>query len=391
MQAQGLLDDPKRSATVTSVARLIDRLGFVQLDSINIVDRAHHLTLAARLEAYHPNHLTRLLERRRSLFEHWTHDTSAIPTAFFPHWKPRFARNRASWCERGWVRSRLGEDPEGVIAHVLRRIRDEGPLMSKDFEDDRKGKGSSWWGWKPQKTALEYLWSSGRLAIAGRRNFHKVYDLTERVLPDSHAIPAPSPEEHLEWACSSALERLSVASPGEIARFWMAVRPAEAKRWCAAAEAEGRIVAVQVEPKDGSRPQRPYALFDYERHLRLARPPPAGIRLFSPFDPVIRDRRKLLRLFGFDYRFEAFVPASQRRWGYYVLPLLEGDRFVGRLDAKLHRDREVLEVRRLYWEGGIRPTRRRLGALKDGLAILAGRTGARSIQLPQRGRPRARK
>jgi uncharacterized protein YcaQ len=384
MQAQGLLDDPTRRATPASLAKLIGRLGFVQLDSINIVDRAHHLTLATRLEAYRPELLTRLLEGKRSLFEHWTHDASAIPTSFFPHWKPRFERHGASWCERGWVKRRLGDDPEGVIAHVLHRVRSEGPLMSKDFEDDRKGEREAWWGWKPQKTALEYLWGSGRLSVAGRRNFHKVYDLTERVFPELCAVPAPSAEEHLEWACHSALERLCVATPGEIARFWMALRPAQAGHWCAGAEAEGRITAVHVEAEDGSRPQKAFALPDYERRLRRAPPPPPGIRLLSPFDPVIRDRRKLLRLFGFDYRFEAFVPATQRRWGYYVLPLLEADRLVGRLDAKHHRNREALEVKKLLWEDGVRPTRRRLRALKDGLAILAERIGARSIELPTR-------
>jgi uncharacterized protein YcaQ len=382
MHAQGLLDDPKRRATPASLAKLIQRLGFVQLDSINIVDRAHHLTLATRLEAYRPEHLTRLLEIKRSLFEHWTHDTSAIPTAFFPHWKPRFERYHGSWRERGWVKSRMGEDPEGVIAHVLDRIHREGPLMSKDFEHDRKGKRASWWGWKPQKAALEYLWRSGTLSIAGRRNFHKIYDLTERAFPELHAAPAPAAEEHLEWACSSALERLCVATPGEIARFWMAVRPAQASEWCAAAEAEDRLAAVHIASADGSRPQKAYALPDYQRRLRRAPPPPQGIRLLSPFDPVIRDRRKLLRLFGFDYRFEAFVPAAQRRWGYYVLPLLEADGFVGRLDAKYHRDRGTLEVRKLYWEDGIRPAKRRLRALQDGLAILAERIGARSIELP---------
>jgi uncharacterized protein YcaQ len=382
MRAQGLLDDPTRRATPATVSKVIECLGFVQLDSINIVDRAHHLTLAARLEAYRPQHLARLLEGKRSLFEHFTHDCSAIPTRFFPHWKPRFESYRARWRDRGWVKSRMGDDPDGVIAHVLDRIHREGPLMSQNFEHDRKGKSASWWGWKPQKTALEYLWLSGTLSIAGRRNFHKVYDLTERVLPDLHAAPAPSFEEHLEWACTSALERLGVATPGEIARFWQAVRPDLTTQWCRKAEAEGRIAAVQVAAEDGSRPRKAYALPDYQRSLRRATSAPKRIRLLSPFDPVIRDRQRLRRLFGFDYRFEAFVPAAQRRWGYYVLPLLEGEHFVGRLDAKHHRHRETFQVKTLYWEPEVKAGKQRLRRLQEALAILAERIGARSIELP---------
>jgi uncharacterized protein YcaQ len=382
MRAQGLLDDPARRATPATVSKVIERLGFVQLDSINIVDRAHHLTLASRLEAYRPQHLTRLLEGKRSLFEHFTHDCSAIPTLFFPHWKPRFEGYRARWRDRGWVKSRMGDDPDGVIAHVLDRIHREGPLMSKNFEHDRKGKSAAWWGWKPQKTALEYLWLSGTLSIAGRRNFHKVYDLTERVFPDLQAAPTPSFDEHLEWACTSALERLGVATPGEIARFWQAVRPDLTTKWCRKAEAEGRITAVHVAAEDSSRLRKAYALPDYQQSLRRAPAAPEGIRLLSPFDPVIRDRRRLRRLFDFDYRFEAFVPAPQRRWGYYVLPLLEGERFVGRLDAKHHRHRETFEVKTLYWEPRVRAGKQRLRRLQEALAVLAKRIGARSIELP---------
>ncbi len=382
MQAQGLLDDPHRKANPKSLARVIDGLGFVQMDSINVVDRAHHLTLAARLYDYEPRHFTHLLERRRSLFEHWTHDASAIPTAWYRHWKPRFKRFGQSDRYQRWIKRRLGPDSKKIIAHVKRRLRREGPLMSKDFEAPEGVKRSSWWGWTPHKTALEYLWQTGVVTVSARENFNKVYDLTERVFPDLARLRMPGAREQTEWACSTAMERLVVAAAGEVSDFWDDVKPAAAAEWCGSAERKGDLVGVQIEDAVGGRTRPGYALPDWEKRLARAPAPPGGLRLLSPFDPVVRDRRRLERRFGFDYRFEAFVPPKKRIWGYYVLPILEGDRLVGRLDPKLHRDRETLEVKSLYWEPGVRETRARRRALEETLGVLARRVDATTIDLP---------
>jgi uncharacterized protein YcaQ len=384
MQAQGLLDDPRRTAGVASLGRLIDRLGYVQVDSINVVDRGHHLTLAARLHGYRPGHLSQLLEQRRSLFEHWTHDASVIPSRWYAHWKPRFRRFDQSSSYRRWIETRMGPDHAKTVAHVKRRLRREGPLMSKAFEAPEGVKRGKWWGWTPQKAALELLWRTGAVTIAGRENFHKIYDLSERVLPELVGIRTPGKRQQLEWACGEAIERLVVASSGEIAEFFAAVTPREAAAWCRKAEGQGKIVAVEVEDARGGRRRAGYALPDWQSRLARCPAAPAGLRLLSPFDPVIRDRRRLERRFGFEYRFEAFVPSARRKWGYYVLPILEGDRFVGRLDPKLHRDRETLEVRHLYWEPGIRPTRARKRALEEALSVLGSRVGATALELPGR-------
>lgn len=383
MQAQGLLDDPKRKASPAALARIIERLGFVQLDTINVVDRAHHLTLATRLHDYQPRQLEHLLERRRSLFEHWTHDASAIPTTWYRHWKPRFKRLEDSPRTARWIRKRIGPEPQKLLAQVKRRLRREGPLMSKDFEPAAGVKRGSWWGWTPHKTALEVLWLTGVATISGRQSFNKVYDLTERVFPDLARVRTPGAREQTLWACSTAMERLVVATPKEIADFWHDVKAADATAWCERAEKKGELVAVEVEDARGGEKRAAYALPDWERRLARAPAPPGGLRLVSPFDPVVRDRQRLERRFGFDYRFEAFVPPAQRVWGYYVLPILEGDRFVGRLDPKLHRDRQTLEVRSLHWEPGVRPTAARRRALDDALGVLARRVGATTIDLPQ--------
>jgi len=381
MAAQGLLDDPGRDASPRAVAALVERLGFVQLDSINVVDRAHHLTLAARLEGYRPEHLTHLLEKRRSLFEHWTHDASVIPTGWLPYWKPRFRRFARSERSAKWMRSRIGEDPRAVLRSVRRRLRREGPLMTRDFELDPDQPRGSWWGWTPHKTALECLWRQGRVMISGRRGFDKIYDLTERVFPDLSKQRSPGPRAYREWACRTAIERLGVAAPGEIAHFWDAVKQADASAWCREAERRGEIVAVEVEDATGDKRRPAFAVADWEDRLARAAAPPAGMRILSPFDPVVRDRRRLARRFGFDYRFEAFVPPAKRRYGYYVLPLLEGDVLVGRIDPKLYRDRETLEIRRIHWEHGIGLTPARRRALDDALALLARRLGAREIDI----------
>ncbi len=382
MDAQGLLEDPRRAAGPAALGRLIDRLGFVQLDSINVIDRGHHLTLGTRLHAYRPRHLEHLLERKRSLFEHWTHDASAIPTSWYPHWKPRFRRFRESPRYRRWLETRIGPEPQKTIRRVKGRLRREGPLMSKDFEPPAGVKRESWWGWTPHKTALEFLWHTGEVTIAGRENFNKVYDLTDRVHPELARVRCPGPRQHVEWACETAMQRLAVATPGELADFWKTIGPAEAKAWCQRAERAGRIVPVEIEDAADGRARAAYAAADWQERLARAPEPPSALRLLGPFDPVIRDRRRLQRRFGFEYSFEAFVPSKKRIWGYYVLPILEGDRFVGRLDPKLHRDEQRLEVKRLDWESGVRDTRKRRRDLEDALAVLADRVGAVRVDLP---------
>ncbi|HVF57738.1 MAG TPA: crosslink repair DNA glycosylase YcaQ family protein [Pyrinomonadaceae bacterium] len=382
MDAQGLLADPTRPATRATLRRLVEQMGFVQLDSINVVERAQHLTLASRSDAYRREHFAHLLEKDRRLFEHWTHDASAVPVKWFAHWKPRFARERERIRSHPWWRQRMGDEPERVIDHVRERIAREGPLRSKDFEHDGRGESSAWWGWKPQKAALEFLWSTGELMVARRESFQKVYDLTGRVFPEQHAAAQPTEQEHVEWACSTALERLVIATPKELSDFWNAVGIAQAKTWCEEALRAGRVTPVVVESLGGAKPRPAYALPGWEKRLRKLPAPPERTRLLCPFDPVLRDRARALRLFGFDYRFEAFVPGPKRQYGYYVLPILEGDRLVGRLDPKFHRDRGLLEIRRVFWEPGVKPTRARREKLEEAAARLAQFVGAKQTGWP---------
>ena len=361
--AQGLLDDPRGRVTADRLYNLIERMGFVQIDSINVVERAHHLTLVSRLQNYRPSLFDRLLERERRLFEHWTHDASAVPTIWYPYWWSRFERYRRKVLDHPWWKERIGSDPDLTIAHVRERLAREGPLMTRDFEDTRDdGADRSWWGWTPQKAALEYLWRTGEAAVVGRVNFHKVYDLAERALPEAHSAPRPTAEEHLDWACRTAIERLGLASADEVAAFWRAADLPDVRAWCERAAAREEIAPVQVEAMDGA-VRKAYAVPDWEERAAALPPAPPRIRLLSPFDPILRDRKRSLRLFGFDYRFEAFVPAPQRRYGYYVLPFLWRDRIAGRADLKSERATGELVVRAFHREDGVRPS----GALDDAL------------------------
>ncbi|MDA1008733.1 MAG: winged helix DNA-binding domain-containing protein [Planctomycetota bacterium] len=374
LHLQGLSAQPSQSST-KKVSDLVHRLGYLQIDSINALERAHHLILGTRLDGYKPAHLAHGLEQSRNLFEHWTHDACAIPTIWFDHWKHRFARYEISVKESAWWQSHFRGDPATYLRRTLARIRREGPLRARDFEppDDHRSQG--WWEWHPDKAALEHLWRSGRLAVVRRDRFEKVYDLMERVIPDAHATERSDEGAHLDWACREAIARIGIGTPAEIARFMAAVSLSEARMWCAAAVKRGELIEVLVESANGERPSKCVALCDWKKFARA--PIDDRIVPLCPFDPVVRERARVSRLFGFDYRFEAFTPAAKREFGYYVLPLLEGDKFIGRIDPKFDRASETLIVRGPWWEDGVKANAARMTRLELAIDRLALQIGAK--------------
>jgi uncharacterized protein YcaQ len=376
LERQGLSSPPSRSLDKSALLNLIDKLGFVQIDSIATVERAHHMILFSRSQTYRREHLQQLLEKDRELFEHWTHDASVIPSAFFRYWKHRFRRREAVIDER-W-RKWQGENFDRAFEETYQRIVESGPIMSREMKvDDHKSGG--WWNWHPNKTALEYYWHTGKLAISGRVNFQKVYDLTERVLPRHHYEPEVGHEEFVDWACRGALQRLGFATHGEIAAFWALVTPQEAKEWVDAHRDE--LVEVVIESANGSRPRAAYALTGFPDHLGDIPEPPARVRVLSPFDPLLRDRNRAERLFNFNYRIEIFVPEPQRQYGYYVFPLIEADRMIGRIDMKADRKAASLDVRRLWLEPGVRASSGRLEKLEAELVRVARFAGVERVNL----------
>lgn len=353
---------------------LVD-LGFVQVDSVNTLARAHDLILWSRRGRYRPKALVDLVARRRTAFEHWTHDAAVIPMAFYPMWRLKFARDemrmRARWSEArraGW---------EAEIEAVLRHIQDHGAACSLDVGGDEKKNSSGWWDWHPSKTALEFLWRSGRLAVCHRRGSRKFYDLSERVIPAEYLNSRLEDEEIIGWALTAALARLGFATSGELAAFFDIVTPQVAKDWCARALAAGLLVEADVEMSDG-RLRRCFVTEETLDTVRSLPAPTNRVRLLSPFDPVLRDRVRTERLFGFHYRIEIFVPEAKRKYGYYVFPVLQGDRVIGRLDAR--RTNKALSIGAFWPEAGVRMGKARTSGLVSELERVCGLAGVKNVQ-----------
>ena len=375
LERQGLSRPPHLALGKSGLYDLIHDLGFVQVDSIATVERAHHQILFSRNQTYRPEHLTELLEKDRTLFEHWTHDASIIPSAFFPYWKHRFVRREARILEN-WAKWQ-GEGFDQAFDETYEKIRENGPIMAREVKaEDHKSGG--WWNWHPSKTALEFLWHTGKLAIAGRDNFQKIYDLSERVIPPEHFLTEVDHDVFIDWACRQALTRLGFATHGEIAAFFDLVTPQEAKAWVE--DHRDELEEVSIETVDGKR-RASFALAESLPALLDPSEPPARIRTLSPFDPLIRDRARTERLFGFFYRIEIFVPEPKREYGYYVFPLLESDRLIGRIDMKADRKAGILDVKRLWLEKGVKPSAGRLEKLEAELVRLAKFAGVERVVL----------
>ena len=358
-----LTERSNHSLIEADVLALVRRLGFVQLDSISTVERAHHMILHSRAAGYKHETLSEL-HQRGTLFEHWTHDASLLPVEFYPHWQHRFRAFKTGFSHDRW--SGFETDPQKLLAHVRRRIRKEGALASRAFEDKPRG---PWWGWGPYKTALEYLFRTGELAIARRNGFEKVYDLSERVIPSAVRTVKPSRRQTVEWACREALERLGFGSARQIANFFEVINIGEARDWLNSALQKKQVQEVGVTADDGS-VYSSFSLPTVEADIASLPPVQSRLRLLSPFDPAIRDRKRALRLFGFDYTIEVFAPAEKRRYGYYVMPILEGNNFIGRIDLKVHRAEKRIEVKGLWPEANVDFDRRRKQGIEAALAEL---------------------
>jgi len=376
------LDTQGLSKTPTGPLDLLDiikRLGFVQLDTIRVVARAHDHILWSRNQHYREPMLNRLLAKERSIFEHFTHDASVLPTEFYPLWQRQFKRLEAK------VRKRHSRLDRSNCLQIKERIAQEGPLSTHAFESQEPRKKEVW-SRPPHKVALDYLWYAGELSTSHRKNFIKYYDLSERVIPANLRADERSEEDQIDWLCRAALTRLGFGSEGDIQRFWDAVSLPEVKNWVSKNHAE--LVDVEVETASGERIEA-LALADIEARLATAPASTSRLRILNPFDPVIRDRNRLFRLFGLDYRVEMFVPAAQRKWGYYVFPLLEGDRFVGRLEARADRKAGLLTVDNIWPEQGVRWGALRQQKLEAELERLARFVGINEILLARKAEPLA--
>ncbi|MGI3903936.1 MAG: winged helix-turn-helix domain-containing protein [Janthinobacterium lividum] len=345
LAAQGF-DRARPAAEVTprALAATLARLHLHQVDSVNVLVRAHYLPAFSRLGLYSRALLDAAAwgaRRERRIFEYWAHECSLLPLALQPLLRWRMARaDRGLGCY-GRLRPYADEARPAAMA-VLERIRAEGPKSAGDFEDGR-GKGG-WWGWGETKGALEWLFWAGHLTTATRRGtFERVYDLPERVLPPALlALPTPDEAEAHRALIDLSGQALGVATAGDL-RDYFRLGPEEARAAILSLVEEGRLREVAVEGWSKT-------AFRHDT-ARLPRRVTAQA-LLAPFDPLIWERSRAERLFGFHYRIEIYVPAELRRHGYYVLPFLLGDRLVARVDLKADRAAGRLLVQAVHIEQG---------------------------------------
>lgn len=345
---------------------LIKRLGFVQLDTIQVVSRAHHHILWSRNQNYREHMLDPLLRTKRQVFEHFTHDASVLPMDFLPMWQRQFRRKRDKVSRSNWFGKHL--DPD-LIADVKRRITAEGPLSTQNFDTKVVGERAMWKR-PPHKMVLDYLWFAGELATSHCDGFTKFYDLAERVFPQD--LPTLSDQDQITQLCRMALDRIGFGTITEIRNFWAACAGNEVKAWVQSDAAN--LIEVEIEGADGIWTTA-LACADIEDRIKTLKDPTTRLRILNPLDPAIRDRTRLSRLFGFDYTVEMFVPAAKRKWGYYVYPVLEGNRFVGRIEAKGDRAKNTLTWSKFWAECDRFDTSKRAAKLEAELTRLAKLAG----------------
>ena len=350
-EAQGYASR-SRKGTAAELLATVQRLGCVQLDSISTVERSHRIALGARIGMY-PEAAVAKLMREGKIFEYWAHEACLVPIEDYRMHRWRMAHFAESHPWRGNVFER---EPE-LTAEVLREIAERGPLASRHFE----GKGSGgMWNWKPAKVVLEALHSAGRLVIAGRENFQRLYDLPERVVPAVYLNGStPTRDEYVRWATLRGVRARGALTEAAVAEMWrLAGGAAGVRPHADALVAEGLLQKLDVE--DGKAPVLVPA------DTEPGGPPPQSV-LLSPFDNLVWDRTYLERIFGFRHVIEVYKREHERVYGYYVLPLLRRDRLVGRADLKHDRGEGVLRVKAFHPEPGSR------GNLDDALDSAAAR------------------
>jgi uncharacterized protein YcaQ len=295
---------------------------------------------------------------------------------FYPHWRHRFAKTRANIAE--W-RKDFGD--ERVLKTVRDHIAEKGPSLARDFAH-LGGRTGPWWGWGPAKSALEFLWRTGELAVLQRDGFEKIFDLAERAIPKARRSGKPTKTQTLDWAFNDAVDRLGAGTARMISDFWKHGSIPEAAAWIAREKKAGRLIDVVLEGAKDKRGFTAVARPSIEAHIAKLPDATGRLRVLSPFDPVLRDRTRAERIFGFDYRIEIFFPEHKRQYGYYVFPLLEGDRFVGRIDMKANRADDNLAVKALWMENRLSLTPGRRAKLMRELERQAKLGTVRDILFP---------
>ncbi len=375
LHSQGLATRPGSEPVPTrdAIYAAVEQVGCVQIDTLHMVRRSHYLVLWSRLGRYDPADLDRLASGAdRRFFEYWLHEACLIPLSEYRYRLPVMRRHRENG-RRWWVDD-WHKQPEtaALLDEVLARVRQNGGVRSADFDHPEQRQG--WWDWKPAKRALEYLYDCGELMIAERVNFQRIYDLTERVLPDWVDRSEPTVEEMRLHLIERSAWALGACEPGQLADYTH-MRRGDAKPFVEQLTAAGVLVNVQAETADG----KTRTLAVHRDALPLLEQaadgalPAQRTTFLSPFDSLWWARGRDEQFWGFQQRLEAYKPEPQRIWGYFCLPILHQDRLVGRFDPKLERKSATLRLKALYLEPGVAPDEMLVaavaGAMRDFLAF----------------------
>lgn len=367
LDAQQFLSNGAAPKNGKAFAEMVRRLGVVQMDSVNVLVRSHYLPIFSRRGSYKSTLLERAAYDDRLLFEYWGHEASLLPMESYPlfRWRMDDARNGVGT----WGRlKRYATSHQNLVKAALDEIRERGPLGASELTGAGKSKGS-WWGWSEGKEILEWLFWIGDVTTARRRNFERLYDLPERVLPDSaRNAPVPSREHAQRELTMIAARAMGVATARDLRDYFRLPTKDAAARLTELVE-EGKLIPVNVE---GWKQQ---GYLHHEAKIPRANKATDVAALLSPFDSLIWERQRTERLFDFHFRLEIYTPSHKRLHGYYVLPLLLGERVVGRVDLKSERQGGVLQVKGGSVEPGVslktvvEPLQRQLSELASWLGL----------------------
>ncbi len=337
LHSQGLPPRVIKGTALAATQRALDKLGYVQIDTISVVERAHHHTLWNRNPRYQPQHLSQLLGDK-AIFEYWSHAAAYLPSNHYRYTLPRKQAIKSGQADHWYPRNAK------IMAEVLSRIKQEGPLMAKDF--DKGATQTGVWESKPAKQALEYLFMQGDLMIPKRIGFHKVYDLTERVLSSDADTSCPSKHEYYRFLITQFLKANGLGQESEMV-YLLKNMLGELRPTLNSLREEGVIKIVTV----GSQ-----SYFALTANLSLLEKPlnRSRLKILSPFDNLLIQRKRMQHLFEFDYQIECYIPAAKRRYGYFCLPLLWGGDLVGRMDCKADRKTNTLYLLNLFTEKPIK-------------------------------------
>ena len=337
--SQRLPPTKKKGQSIAATLSAIEHLGYIQIDTISAIERAHHHTLWNRNPRYKAADLDRLIADKE-VFEYWSHAAAFLPMRDYRYSLPRKHAIACGDYDHWYDRD------EQLMKSVLRRIEIEGPLMVKDFEHPGKKRGA--WKSKPAKRALEYLFMQGDLMVPYRINFHKVYDLTERVVTDETDVSLPEPEEYGRFLISQYLQSSGLGQPAEITYLRKNTKALVSMN-LREMVLSGEVLQIRV----GERSY--YALPDSVNLLDkpLAR---SKLKILSPFDNLLIQRKRMQALFGFDYLLECYLPVAKRKYGYFCLPILWDGKLVARMDCKTERKKSLLHIHHLAMEPGLAQT-----------------------------------